>query len=635
MEMERYRKLFLDESLKHLRSFEERMLSAADLDRPGLDEVFREMHSLKGMAASMGYEAMAELSHRLEDLLDRWRREGAGLPEGARDLCLRVCDRLGEMRDDVAAGGRGELAWADLAADLEPVEEAGADGEGLRVRVLVAPDCGSPAARAYLVLLRFRELDPEVRSQPTEQEILRGLPVSHLDLTLHGVGREAAEEVYAGLTEVVGLEFPGEGIELDLGGEVPPLAAPEIDAAAAAPAPQPLQPAPATPEDARVRLPETVQVPVTLLDEFVDLLGEMTISRGHLEATARTLGSELLKEEINRLGNLVRSFHERVMGLRMLPFSLISGTLKRLVREHAGKLGKEVNLALAGEEIGMDKSILLQVSDPLVHLLRNALDHGLEGPDERRQKGKPPRGEIRVAVARARNRVEVAVADDGRGIDVEAVRRKAVEMGFFREDESRRLPNAEILSCLFRPGFSTRATVTELSGRGVGLDVVKTKVDALGGAIEVASTPGAGTEFRLSLPLSVAIVPVLLVSVGESALALPTSSVVRTVEAQPRDVRRKEGAHVLLTEQGQVPILSLARVLRLEGRRRFDRVPLVLTQTGSGVVALAVDRFLTEADLFIKPLRGPLRALQGLSGYSVLGDGRLVFLLDPPTLLTA
>jgi len=639
VEMERYRKLFLDESLQHLRSFEERMLSAGDLDRPALDEVFREMHSLKGMAASMGYEAMAELAHRLEDLLDRRRREGTGLPEGARDRCLRACDRLGEMRDDVAAGGRGDLDWSDLARDLVPDaggEEAEDDGGGLRVRVLVAPDCGSPAARAYLVLLRFREVDPAVRSQPNEQEILRGVPVFHLDLTLHGVGRDEVQEVYAGLTEVGGLEFPGEGIELDLGGDVVAVIPQELPVdAVPEPGPQPLLPPAAVSEEAKVRLPDTVQVPVPLLDEFVDLLGEMTISRGHLEDTARTLGSEILKEEVNRLGNLVRSFHERVMGLRMLPFALISGTLKRLVREHAGKLGKEVDLALSGEEIGMDKSILLQVSDPLVHLLRNALDHGLEGPDERRQKGKAPRGVIRVSVARARNRVEVVVADDGRGIDGEAVRRKAVEMGFFREDESRRLPNAEILSCLFRPGFSTRATVTEFSGRGVGLDVVKTKVDALGGAIHVASTPGAGTEFRLSLPLSVAIVPVLLVSVGASALALPTASVVRTVEAQPRDVRRREGAHVLLTEQGQLPILSLARVLRLEGRRRFDRVPLVLTQTGSGVVALAVDRFLTEADLFIKPLRGPLRALQGLSGYSVLGDGRLVFLLDPPTLLTA
>lgn len=648
--MERYRTLFLDESLKHLQAVEERMLSPAPFDRPAVDAVFREMHSLKGMAASMGYSAMASLSHRIEDLLDRWRRAAGDLPDTVRDLCLRVCDRLGEMRDDVASGGRGELDWSDLAPRLEDVEgePGGPDEEGLRVRVLLAPDCGSPAARAYLVLLRFREADPAVTSRPSEDEILRGTPASHLDLTLHGLDRDDVEAVYAGLTEVAGLEFPGEGIEL--GGEgdevllpVPDGSRESEEAQAGQREPRPAQQEPAlrhpdpppSPEEARVRLPETVQVPVALLDEFVDLLGEMTISRGHLEATARVLGSELLKEEINRLGGLVRSFHERVMGLRMLPFSLISGTLKRLVREHAAKLGKEVDLVLSGEEIGMDKSILLQVSDPLVHLLRNALDHGLEGPEERRQKGKPSRGSIRVTVARARNRVEVTVSDDGRGIDAEEVRRQAVVQGIFREEESRRLSNTEIFSCLFRPGFSTRKAVTEFSGRGVGLDVVKTKADALGGALALTSTPGAGTEVRLSLPLSVAIVPVLLVAVGASALALPTASVVRTVEAQPRDVRKKEGSHVLLTEEGQVPILSLARVLRLKGRRRFDRVPLVLAQTGSGVVALAVDRFLKEEDLFIKPLRGPLRALQGLSGYSVLGDGRLVFLLDPPTLLKA
>jgi two-component system chemotaxis sensor kinase CheA len=317
----------------------------------------------------------------------------------------------------------------------------------------------------------------------------------------------------------------------------------------------------------------------------------------------------------------------------MLPFSLVTGALRRVVREQASRLGKEVQFQIFGEEIGMDKSILLHIADPLVHLLRNALDHGLEAPEERRQRGKSPKGVIRLGAARARNRVEITVADDGRGIDVEAVRKKAVEIGLFRDEDSRRMANAEIFACLFRPGFSTRAAVSELSGRGVGLDVAKTRVEALGGTIELSSTPGTGAEFRVSLPLSVAIVPVLLVSVGESVLGLPTSAVARTVEAQARDVRKKEGAHVLLTEQGQVPMLSLARVLRLQGRKRFERVPLVLTQTGAGVVALAVDAFLKEEDLFIKPLRGPLKALRGLSGYSVLGDGRLVFLLDPPTLL--
>jgi two-component system chemotaxis sensor kinase CheA len=635
--MERYRKLFLDESLKHLQALEEQALRPDPLDRAALDDVFREVHSLKGMAASMGFSAMAELSHRLEDLLDGWRRNPADVPDGAKDLCLRVGDRLGEMRDEVARGGRGDLDWADLEQALAAAETKPEAPSGLRVRVLLAPDCGSPAARAYLILLRFRELDPRVHSEPTEQEILRGIAVSHVDLVLQGAGPEAVEEVYATLTEVAGLEFPGEGIELDLAGEVPAESAPpDVPETPEAEVPEPSSATLVTAtEETRVRLPETVQVQVALLDEFVDLLGEMTISRGHLEATARTLGSELLKEEINRLGNLVRSFHEQVMGLRMLPFALVTGTLKRFVREQAAKLGKDVELSVAGEEIGMDKSILLHVSDPLLHLLRNALDHGLEAPEERRQKGKPQRGVIRVAVERARNRVEISVSDDGRGIDVEAVRRKGVEAGVFREEESRRLPNQEILACLFRPGFSTRSTVSELSGRGVGLDVVKTKVEALGGAIEVASTPGSGTRFRLSLPLSVAIVPVLLVTVGESVLALPTANVVRTVEAQPRDVRRKEGAHVLLTEHGQVPILSLAQVLRLQGRRRFDRVPLVVAQTGSGAVALAVDSFLKEEDLFIKPLRGPLRALPGLSGYSVLGDGRLVFLLDPATLLTS
>ncbi len=630
MQMERYRQLFLDESAKHLQAVEERLLGRGPLGRRDVDEIFRQIHSLKGMAASMEYGPMAQLAHRMEDLLDRWRQAGGTAPDSAKDLCLRVCDRLAEMRDKVAAGSDAEVDWSDLAELLGSVERR-REPEGFRARVLIAPDCGSPSARAYLVLLRFRELDPDVVSEPAEADILRGLPVSQLELTLHGVGRVDVELLYETLTEVAGLEFPGEGIELDLAEEPPEL--PPASIPEPSPEAEPEEPEEEPGEGEQVRLPETVQVPVALLDEFVDLLGEMTICRGNLETTARSLESELLKEEINRLGNHVRAFHERVMGLRMLPFSLVTGALRRVVREQSSRLGKEVQLQIHGEEIGMDKSILLHIADPLVHLLRNALDHGLESPEERRQRGKPPKGVIRLGAARARNRVEITVADDGRGIDVEAVRRKAVETGLFRDEDSRRMANAEIFACLFRPGFSTRTAVSELSGRGVGLDVAKTRVEALGGTIELSSTPGTGAEFRVSLPLSVAIVPVLLVGVGESVLGLPTSAVVRTVEAQARDVRKKEGAHVLLTEQGQVPMLSLARVLRLQGRKRFERVPLVLTQTGAGVVALAVDQFLKEEDLFIKPLRGPLKALRGLSGYSVLGDGRLVFLLDPPTLL--
>ncbi len=609
--MERYRQLFLEESLRHLGAVEDRLTGPEGEGREALDAVFREVHSLKGMAAAMGYAPMAELSHRLEDRLDAWRREGQ-IPPGGRELCLQVSDRLAEMRDDVAGGGRGDREWADLAAALAAPSAPG----GLRVRVLLDPGAAAPAARAYLILSRFRELDPDLSSEPSEAELLAGRGPRVLELILGAeTPRDAVEAVYGTLTEVAGLAFPG------------------AEPVAALPA-EP-EPPPAAPDPPTLRLPETVSAPVRLLDDFVDLLGELTISRSHLEATARTLGSDLLQDEVERLGKTVRSLQDRVMTLRMLPFALITGGLRRLVREHGEKLGKAVELRVAGEEIGLDKSILLRVADPLAHLLRNALDHGLEAPGERRKHGKPELGTVRIEARRARSRVEITVADDGRGVDAEAVRRRAVELGFLREEESRRLTPAELLGYLFRPGFTTRTTVSALSGRGVGLDAVKAGVEGLGGSLQVSSVLGEGTEVRLNLPLSVAVVPVLLVEVGASAVALPTAAILRTAEAQPRDVRRKERGHVLLTERGEVPIVSLARLLRLPGRQQFERLPLVLVYSGRGLAALAVDRFLREEDLFVKPLRSPLRALPGVSGYAVLGDGRLAFLLDPPTLLPA
>ena len=627
--MHRYRDLFLDESRKHIETAEALLLAEASPGPAAADAVFREIHSLKGMAGSMGYSSMAELAHRLEDLLGRWRATREALGSREVDLSLRTCDRLRDLREEVAGGGTDTADWSDLAADFAALgASASSVRGGLRARITFSPDCASPAARAYLILRRFKELDPELTSVPTEDEILLGRGVRELELRLNGPNRSDVEAVFDTLTEVESLSFGDPQ-------EAPELRSPAVDVAPPLPIKVEFEGEtdPDPEMDPRVRMPESVQTPVRVLDEFVDLVGEMTISRSHLEDAARAAGSELLRDEVNRLGGLIRSLHERVMALRMLPFSLVTGGLKRLVRDLASRLGKEVEIRVAGEDIGMDKSILLQISDPLVHLLRNALDHGLESPEERQRMGKPPRGLIELRAERAKTRVEVTMTDDGRGIDVEAVRRKAVEVGIYSEEESRSLPSRDVLACLFRPGFSTRDAVSDLSGRGVGLDVVRTKVVALGGSIELASAPGAGAEFRLSLPLSVAIVPVLMVAVGASNLALPVTSVVRTVEALPRDVRKKDGEHVLLTEHGQVPILSLARIIRSEGKRRFDRMPLVLLQTPGGITALAVDRFIREEDLFIKPVKGPLHDLPGLSGYSVLGDGSLVFLLDPTTLL--
>ncbi len=632
--MERYRKLFLEESLRHLEAAEE-VLGRDAAGPQDLEAVFREIHSLKGMAGSMGFAAMAELAHRLEDLLDAWRVRGTVPGAEERELALRACDRLAEMRDDIAAGGAGDVAWDDLAGHLgraaEP--EGGQGADGLRVRIHLAPDSGSPAARAYLILLRFREADPAVTSDPPEAEILQGGGVEALDLVVHGLGRADVEALYETLTEVAGLEFPDPAPLSEPAPHAPVPSPPEE--AAPPPPPETSPPPPEPPEGPRVRLPETVQVPVGILDSFVDLLGELTIARSHIENSARRLGSEVLLEEVDRLGRIVRGFHSRVMELRMLPFGLVVGGLRRLVRDQAARLGKSVTLEVRGEEIGLDKSILSRISDPLVHLVRNALDHGIEPPKVRERVGKPAQALLRIEAERVRNRVEVRVCDDGKGIDVEAVRRRAVDLGLVTEADSRSLSPAEIFGFLFRPGFSTREEVSELSGRGVGLDVVKAQVDAMGGTVELTSSPGEGAEVRMSLPLSVAIVPVLLVGLGRRVLALPTAAIHRTVEASPRDVRRTPDGHVLLTEKGQVPIAALGKIVGFPCRTRFERMPLVLTASQAGTVALAVDAFLGEQDLFIKPLKGPLRALRGVGGYSVLGDGRLVFLLDPPSLLPA
>ena len=378
----------------------------------------------------------------------------------------------------------------------------------------------------------------------------------------------------------------------------------------------------------------TVRVRTELLDHLINLTGELITNKHRLLNIGRDLGSAPLNEAVTETSKLLRALHDEVMKVRLMPFDAICDRFQRSVRALAKRSGKELHFELEGREIGLDRGILESLIDPLNHMLRNAVDHGMEGSAERSAAGKPARGEVRLAVSRDRDRVLITVSDDGRGMDPESMIAAAIRKGLITPEEAEQLSprQALMLSCI--PGFSTAKQVTEVSGRGVGMDAVNASIQKLGGSLAIESEPGRGTKFTLTLPMTIAIIHALVVQCGAIKGAVPVTAVLRTVELRREQMATVGRRRVFYLDDEAIPLLSLNRIFGLPlGRFPDGIVPLFVTEAKGRRVGIVVDRLLGQHELFIKPLGRPLAKLQGVAGGAILGDGEVVTLLDVADLL--
>lgn len=378
----------------------------------------------------------------------------------------------------------------------------------------------------------------------------------------------------------------------------------------------------------------TVRVRTELLDHLINLTGELITNKNRLLTIGRELGSPRLNEAVTETSKLLRGLHDEVMKMRLMPFDAICDRFQRSVRTLAKRSGKELHFELEGREIGLDRGILEGLTDPLNHMLRNAVDHGMEGSAERAAQGKPPRGTVRLAVRRDRDRVLITVSDDGRGMDPERMIAAAIRKGLITPEEAEQLSprQALMLSCI--PGFSTAAEVTEVSGRGVGMDAVNASIQKLGGTLSIESEPGKGSSFTLALPMTIAIIHALVVQCGGIKGAVPVTAVLRTVELRREQMATVGKRRVFYLDDEAIPLLSLNRVFGLPlGRFPDGIVPLFVTEAKGRRVGVVVDRLLGQHELFIKPVGRPLCKLPGIAGGAVLGDGEVVTLFDVADLL--
>jgi two-component system, chemotaxis family, sensor kinase CheA len=532
--MSQYHDLFISEVREHLKKISELVLvlESDHEDRATIDALFRSAHSVKGMAASMGFKGTTELAHGMENLMDRVR-QGLEVDAGLFDLLLAGESALSAMVDDIEHGGsdeRDNVELLSMIAAYNPSIVTGSD---------------SPAA------VEDTELLPPDNDQ----------------------------------TALVKVDTPV--------------------------------------------VQQTLKIKTSVLDRLLKTTGELVTVKHRLSMTSKSLRNRDFSEAMESLGKYIRELHDQVMAVRLIPLSMITERFPRMVRDFARTSGKEVTFSLTGVEIELDRSILELLGDPLSHILRNSLDHGIETPAERAAAGKVLPGRVSIAVSRDKDQVEIRIEDDGRGIDPGRIASAAVTKGFISKEKASSLSIEEKLLLICHPGFSTAATVTDISGRGVGMDVVRTTIQSLSGSMSIESEPGKGSTFVLRLPLTVAIINVLLVSAGKMTLAVPLTAVGRTMELKSEDIAVVDNEEVFFLDGVMVPVVSLSRLLNIDsGPQKRESSPLFITEIKGRRLGVQVDRMLGNQEVFVKPLLRPLSAFEMLSGATVLGDGEVVFIVD-------
>lgn len=679
-----YQELFFTEAREYL-GLLNNALVALEQDpsrRSAVDEVFRAAHTLKSMAATMGYQPVARLAHEMESALEPVRVGGTAPSEELLDALFTCLDQLerwlseAERGEPLAEGvlsallyqlqaaGRGEKSLSSAATGSRPPRAAAsapggpqaalpapvasdspalaftpverealseALSEGLkvhRISVELAPDCAFKEVRAFMVLRNLNELAEVVKSVPVPEELEAGRFGRGFTLVVvseHGADR--IRETLSSVSEVSKLA-------------VEPLTLERIPPVPTAPAgSHPLRGAPAAggevhPETKSSRLP-TVRVHTGKLDRLMALVQELVITKIRFEKLAADRDLPELEEAVGSLHHVSEELQDEILQVRLLPLRHVFERFPRLVRDLSKELGKEARLVTEGDEIELDRTILDEMGEVLVHLLRNALDHGLEPPEERRRAGKDPVGVVRLAARRERAFVALEVSDDGRGIDTARVRLKAVERGFLSAEEADRLSEEEVLRLLALPGFSTAERVTDVSGRGVGVDVVKTKVEALGGQFRISSRRGEGTVFHLKFPLTVAILRALLVRVEGRVLAVPIANVVETVDVLPKDKTVLQQREALVLREEVIPLISLRALLEMPERSPVEGEPetVLVAEIGGAKAGIVVDSVDTQLEIALKPLDPSLRSVRGYAGATILGDGSIALVLDLGALL--
>ena len=660
-----------------------------------INEIFRAAHSLKGMAGTMGYKRMQTLTHDMENVFSEVRNGNIKVKAEMIDVLFQCLDALEEyntkIRESADEGtndneplikqlneimneGKANKEEASAVETQTPVQSAPASASGgkkwLEIKlgdtertvlkeavkqgknaygltVSIQESCILKAARAFLVFKAIEESGEIIVSNPPTQEIED--EKFGLDFSLVVISDSPLDKVIAAAKNVSEIQDV-QGDVLDLDSETPTPAAPEENEKheETPTAPVPAAPASAAPVKSSKKAEEkkpaaskpvvnrTVRVDIEKLDTLMNLVSELIIAKNSLVSASAMSGtsSSAVNEQIEYLESVTTSLHESVMKVRMVPIESTVSKFPRMVRDLQKKLGKKMELYMSGEETELDRTVVDEIGDPLMHLLRNSADHGLESAEVRKERGKPEVGSIFLDAYQDGNNVVIEVRDDGNGIDTQAVRDKAIERGIITPEQAEHMSEKESIGLLFNAGFSTAKVVSDVSGRGVGLDVVKSKIESLSGEVEVKSKLGEGSSWIIRLPLTLAIIQALMVDIGNEKYAISLGAIQTIEDIPPQDVKLVQAKEVIQLRDLVIPLIRLNEILDIESKKDpEENMVVVIVKKGDKLAGLVVDELIGQQEIVIKPLGKYVSKCKIISGATVLGDGEVALILDANTLI--
>ncbi len=710
MDVSQYLEIFLDETNEHLQNLNTQILSLEQEpdNMDTINEIFRAAHSLKGMAGTMGYKRMQNLTHDMENVFSEVRNGNITVKASMIDVLFQCLDALEEYTTNIrenadegtndneplikelniilngdsdegddgeedsaeavveetsAAADNGDKKWLEIKlgeSEQKVLKEAAKQGKGVYgLTVKVQEACILKAARAFLVFKAIEETSEIIMSNPSAQDIED--EKFELDFSLIIISDVSLEQVLTAaksvseIEDVIGEEYDYNHVSATVHETVKeePAKAEQqtkpVEVAAPAAAPAPATTAVAKAQNKSKKKAEekkapankpvvnrTVRVDIEKLDTLMNLVSELIIAKNSLVSASAASGtsSAAVNEQIEYLESTTTSLHESVMKVRMVPIESTVSKFPRMVRDLQKTLGKKMELYMSGEETELDRTVVDEIGDPLMHLLRNSADHGLESAEIRKERGKPEVGSIFLEAYQDGNNVVIEVRDDGNGIDTEAVRNKAIEKGIITPEQAENMSEKDSIDLLFHAGFSTAKVVSDVSESGVGLDVVKSKIEALSGEVEVKSKLGEGSSWIIRLPLTLAIIQALMVDIGNEKYAISLGSIQTIEDISPDDVKLVEAKEVIQIRDIVIPLIRLNRILDIESKKDpNENLVVVVVKKGDKMAGLVVDELIGQQEIVIKSLGKYINKCKIISGATVLGDGEVALILDANTLI--
>jgi len=657
-DLKQYLSLFVEETKENLQNMNDALL-VLEKDKENLsliNEIFRGAHTLKGMSGTMGFINMSNLTHEMENVLDEVRNGRVNLNGDIIDILFRCFDVLGEMVNYIATYGQEnneennelieelqKVIAGNVTAEpnkvqvkkavefdeyvLNTVRKAKDEGlNGYKIQVYISPDCVLKSARAFIVLNLLESSGNVVYSNPSMDDIEDEKFDNSLTIALiTNLDKEVLLEKLYGISEIEkvvvnSIDIEGSTYE-EANNDKKITISPKSNNEAKAP------------KKDNAKVGKTVRVDIDRLDNLMNLVSELIIIKTRMEDLSNNSDMKEMEDTIEYLERVTTSLHDSVMKVRMVPLERIFNRFPRMVRDLSKELDKKVNFIMHGENTEVDRTVIDEIGDPLIHLIRNSMDHGIEKPEERLKLGKGEEGNLILKAYPDGNSVVIELSDDGRGIDFDKIREKAVEKGLYTTDDIEKLTIDDLKNILFEPGFSTSESINEISGRGVGLDVVKNKIESINGSVELETEMNKGTRFTIRIPLTLAIIEALLVKIADETYAIPINSINEIVLIDKNSIQNLHGQDIILYRGNTIPIIRLDRVMGLESDKSMDEYTAIVVRKGEKQAALIVTSLVGQQEIVIKPLGKYLSNIKMFSGATILGNGNISLIINVNSLL--